>query len=139
MDNINLASFKKRILSFSIDEFLISLVIYFVFIEEFLSAKTIEDIRVLTQEMIVPYILIKIIYHTLFVYYYQASIGKYICKIKCVNLQGERLNFYYSFLRAVFRIVSELFSYFGFLFGFFSPLKQTLHDKISKTLVINVE
>jgi uncharacterized RDD family membrane protein YckC len=42
-----------------------------------------------------------------------------------------------SINRAIFRIVSESFFYLGFLWGFFDPARQTLHDKTARTLVID--
>jgi len=40
-------------------------------------------------------------------------------------------------LRASLRIVSEEIFYVGFIFAFFSPMAQTLHDKLSKCVVVN--
>ena len=65
--------------------------------------------------------------------------GKYIMKIKAVDMNsGMRLSFAQAFWRASVRLISEMFFYVGFLFAFFSPLHQTLHDKLSNCVVINV-
>jgi uncharacterized RDD family membrane protein YckC len=66
------------------------------------------------------------------------TFGKYVMKIKAVDFtSGERLSFSQAFWRASLRLISEMFFYLGFLFAFFSPLHQTLHDKLSNCVVID--
>jgi uncharacterized RDD family membrane protein YckC len=47
-------------------------------------------------------------------------------------------DFIHSFIRAVVRIVSESLLYLGFIWGLLTKTKQTWHDKLAKTLVIDV-
>ena len=82
---------------------------------------------------------IKLIYHTVLVWQNGMTLGKYLMKIKVIELETGRIpNFQRSFLRASVRIPSELLFYLGFLMAFFVPLKQTLHDKLSQCVVIDV-
>ena len=43
-----------------------------------------------------------------------------------------------SIFRSFARILSEMFFYIGFLFSLFNDGRQTFHDKIGRTLVVNV-
>ena len=43
-----------------------------------------------------------------------------------------------SFLRAVVRVPSESLLYLGFLMAYFTEHKQTLHDKLSNCVVVDV-
>ena len=83
------------------------------------------------------YIILKIIYQTFFVYQYGATLGKLAMKIKVIEIRTQsNPSFASSLNRAIFRIISEMFFYLGFLWGMMDPLKQTWHDKTAKTLVI---
>lgn len=83
--------------------------------------------------------LLKIIYQTLFVYMYGATLGKMVMKIKIIEIKTlQKPSLSASFNRAVFRIVSEMIFYLGFLWGVLNPTRQTWHDLTAKTLVINV-
>jgi uncharacterized RDD family membrane protein YckC len=82
--------------------------------------------------------MLKVLYHTFFIWQNGMTLGKYFMKIKVVNMNTEEtLTLPKALLRAIGRIVSEIFFYLGFLLAFFLPLKQTLHDKISESVVIN--
>jgi uncharacterized RDD family membrane protein YckC len=60
-------------------------------------------------------------------------------KIKVVMIEdGTLLSFSASLLRALVRVVDEALFYIGFLPAFFSPTRQTLHDRVSRSVVVNV-
>ena len=44
-----------------------------------------------------------------------------------------------SFVRSCFRIVSEMLMYLPFLFVFENRIYQALHDKVAKTIVVNLK
>jgi uncharacterized RDD family membrane protein YckC len=89
-------------------------------------------------ELVTPLIILKVLYHTFFVWYYGATIGKIIVKIRVIDAdEWGRVSIFSSFLRAVGRIFSEMFFYIGFLIGFFNKGRKTFHDITGKTLVIN--
>ena len=82
---------------------------------------------------------VKVLYHTVLIWQSGMTLGKYILRIKVVDMQsGQRLSFVQALWRATVRLFSEMLFYIGFLFAFFSPLHQTLHDKISNSVVIDV-
>ncbi|MEA3523919.1 MAG: RDD family protein, partial [Campylobacterota bacterium] len=78
-------------------------------------------------------------YQTFFVMHYGATLGKILMKIQIIEIQTlSHPSLIVSFNRAVFRIISEMLFYLGFLWGSFDPLRQTWHDKTARTLVVNV-
>ncbi len=84
-------------------------------------------------------VLLKIIYQTFFVWQYGATPGKMFLKIQIIDRNiFEKPSFISALNRAVVRIFSEMFFYLGFIWAFLNPLKETWHDKLAKTLVIDV-
>ena len=82
--------------------------------------------------------MLKVIYQTFFVWYYGATIGKIVVKIRVIDAnKWGRVSIISSFLRAVGRIFSEMFFYIGFLIGFFNNGRKTFHDITGRTLVVN--
>ena len=110
-----------------------------IFYNQILNASTPEDIANLAPLFLVPQTVIRLIYHTFFIYYYGATLGKKALKIKCINQDKENPSFGASLSRALVRFFSEAVFYLGFAWAFFDPLRQTWHDKVAKTLVVNVE
>ena len=85
-----------------------------------------------------PFIVLKVVYHTFFVWYFGATIGKIVAKIRVIDVNSwDRVSLFSSFLRAVGRIFSEMFFYVGFLIGFFNEGRKTFHDITGRTLVVN--
>ena len=151
-DTLSIASNQKRITAFVIDDMVIALLILSIFYGQLLEIAshlpqviTAEAIETFKQEMnqfsvnnLLLIILLKVMYHTFFVWQNGKTLGKYFMKIKVVDLQTQvNLSLSKALLRASLRIVSEVFFYLGFLLAFFMPLKQTLHDKLSGSVVIN--
>ena len=133
-----LADIKKRAVAFLIDEMLLSLLLVIAMSDSFSNAKNIEEIILLTNQVMFEYLLIKIIYQTFFVMQYGATIGKIIMKIRVVEIRTlQNPTFLCALNRAIFRIISEMIFYLGFLWGVMDPSRQTWHDKTAKTLVIN--
>lgn len=133
-----LASIKKRSLAFLIDEVLLSLLLMFALWDSFTGATTTEDIILVTNTFILEFLAMKIFYQAFFVMKYGASIGKIVMKIRVIEINTLQTPSVVSALnRGIFRVVGELFFYFGFLWGMLDPSRQTLHDKTAKTLVID--
>ena len=137
-EHLTLASIKKRAMAFFIDEMLLSFLLIIAMTDSFSNAKTVEDIIILTNTYVMQYILMKIVYQTFFVMQYGATLGKLAMKIKVIDIRTlDNPNFAVSLNRAIFRIISEMVFYLGFLWGVMDPARQTWHDKTAKTLVIN--
>ena len=140
IENLQLASMRSRALAYIIDDFLMTLLIMMIFWEDIISVS--HDMNalmyLLKAELAFPLIILKIIYQTFFVWYYGATIGKIVVKIRIIDVNDwGRVSIISSFLRAVGRIFSEMFFYIGFLIGFFNNGRKTFHDITGRTLVVN--
>ena len=139
MENIELASLRRRSLAYFIDDFLVSILIFIVYFDDFqIINGDFYTILETTKVFIYQLILLRIIYQAIFVYIYGATIGKIIMKIKVISLTDfDKPNFTYSFIRSVVRALEEIVMYIGFLWAFMTPYKKTWHDSVSKTIVVN--
>ena len=138
-ENISLASIKKRTWAYAIDEILISVLFMFIFFGKIPQDATYEQTLNLMNSLFSYVILLKIIYQTFFVWYYGATPGKIVLKIRVVStIDLENPAIIYALNRAIVRIISETFFYIGFLWAFTNPKRETWHDKVAKTLVVNV-
>jgi len=146
--SLSIASSQKRIAAFVIDDIIVSLFFFIIFYTQLtelfsniavMDETALESINIFISQNILVVLSIKLIYHTVLVWQNGMTLGKYLMKIKVIELETEHTpNFQRSFLRASVRIPSELLFYLGFLMAFFVPLKQTLHDKLSQCVVIDV-
>lgn len=139
-ENLQLASMRSRALAYVIDDFLITLIIMIIFWENIILVSNDSDalMNLMRVELVTPLITLKILYQTFFVWYYGATIGKIIAKIRIIDADSwDKVPLFSSFLRAVGRIFSEMFFYMGFLIGFFNEGRKTFHDITGKTLVVN--
>ncbi len=138
-EKLVLSTIIRRGFAFFIDEFIVSILFYIIYANRFFNATSVNAIIELVDMLFVQVILLKIIYQTFFVWMYGATPGKMLLKIKIVFIEDfEKPNLTYSFLRAVVRIFSEMIFYLGFLWAVFDSVNQTWHDKIAKTVVVNV-
>ncbi|MEA2110455.1 MAG: RDD family protein [Campylobacterota bacterium] len=137
-EELIVASVRKRAFSMFIDEMLLSLLLIIVLWDSFTSAQSTEEIIVLTNTFVLEFMIMKIVYQTFFTIQYGATLGKIIMKIRIIEVSTlSTPTFTSAFNRAVFRIISELFLYLGFLWGTMNPEHQTWHDKTARTLVVN--
>ena len=137
-EQLTLASISKRSLAFFIDEMLLSLLLIIALWDSFNGAKDVNELINVTNSFLFEYLFLKIIYQAFFTMQYGASIGKLLLKIRVIELRTlSNPNVIVSLNRAIFRVISEMFFYLGFLWGMLQPSRQTLHDKTARTLVIN--
>lgn len=135
---LQLASIPKRALAFLIDELLLSALLMIILWEGFSSAESLEAMIALTNAYVLEYIGMKILYQTVFVMLYGATIGKIVMKIRIVEIATlSNPSFMSAFNRAVFRIISEMIFYLGFLWAMLDASRQTWHDKTARTLVVD--
>ena len=138
--NLQLASMRSRAFAFVIDDLIVTLLICLIYWSSIVEASGDQDalLNLMQSSFVVPLIVLKIIYHTFFIWYYGQTLGKKIAKIRVIDANyWGRVSFFSSFLRASGRVVSEMFFYVGFLVGFFNEGRKTFHDITGKTLVIN--
>ena len=140
-NNLQLASMRSRAFAFVIDDLLVTAIIMIIFWESIaaLSSDMEAMMFLMKTDLVMPLIALKVIYHTFFVWYYGATVGKIIAKIRVIDVNSwGKVSLFSSFLRSIGRIFSEMFFYAGFLIGFFNEGRKTFHDIIGKTLVVNV-
>lgn len=145
--SLSIASNQKRIASFVIDDIVITLFFIVIFYDQFstlfsnitvVDEAALESVNAFIAQNLLVILSIKLIYHTVLVWQNGMTLGKYLMKIKVIDLEtGNTPGFLKAFLRASMRIPSEVLFYLGFLMAFFVPLKQTLHDKVSNCVVVN--
>jgi len=136
---LELASTSRRIKAFVIDDLLITFVMLALLWEPITSTNgDYLAIAMIMNEAFLQIITIKIIYQSFFIWYYGATLGKMSAKIKVIDFNNfGKITFSQSVLRASGRILSESFFYLGFALAYYTDSKQTFHDKVSKTLVVN--
>ena len=139
-NNLQLASMRSRAFAFVIDDLLVTAIIMIIFCESIAALSSdIEAMMFLMKtDLVMPLIALKVIYHTFFVWYYGATVGKIIAKIRVIDVNSwGKVSLFSSFLRSIGRIFSEMFFYAGFLIGFFNEGRKTFHDITGRTLVVN--
>jgi uncharacterized RDD family membrane protein YckC len=137
-EGLTLASVAKRAGAFFIDEMLLSFLLIIAMADSFSNAKTVEEIIILTNNVMFEYLLMKIIYQTFFVMQYGATLGKLALKIRVIEIATlQNPSFICSLNRAIFRVISEMIFYLGFVWAMMDPSRQAWHDKTAKTLVVN--
>ena len=138
-EGMSLAPIKKRSMAFFIDEMLLSLILLIALWDSFTQSTSLEETIILTNSFVLEYMMMKVIYQAFFVMHYGASIGKLIMKIRVIELNTlGNPNVLVALNRSIFRVISELVFYLGFLWGVLDPSRQAWHDKTAKTLVVNV-
>lgn len=137
-EGLTLADNKKRGMAFFIDEMLLSFLLMFALWDSFAQATNVEEVINLTNTFVLEYMALKIIYQAFFTMQYGASLGKIVMKIRVIEMRTlQNPNVLCALNRAIFRIISEMLFYLGFLWGLLDPARQTWHDKTAQTLVIN--
>ena len=138
-NELQLASMPSRAFAFMIDELLIGVIFIFLIYDQIDSAgDQMVNIATIINAHLLQVLLLKFIYQSFFVWYYGATIGKIVAKIRVVDYNNfEKVSLSSSLIRSIARIFSEYVLYIGFIIGFFNDGRQTLHDKIGRTLVIN--
>ncbi|MGM0518244.1 MAG: RDD family protein [Campylobacterota bacterium] len=139
-DNFELASLRARAMAFVIDDLLVTFIIIAIFWDNITNVgNSVDGMAYLMKvEIVVPLITLKVLYHTFFVWYYGATVGKIITKTRVVDFESlDRISLFASLLRAIGRVISEWFVYIGFILAFFTDGKRSFHDFAGKTLVVN--
>ncbi len=149
-----IASMGRRTWAFTIDSLVMSLFVFILFYDPIMALGDKITLAVTPEQMnevmlalsafnhqSLPYIfLLYVLYHGTLVWLMGMTLGKYFLRLRVVSLvDGRGLNFGMAFLRALIHSVGELFLfYITFLPAFFSPLRQTLHDRLGGSVVIDL-
>lgn len=139
-NDLQLASLRRRGLAFVIDDLLVTFITIVIFWDALMRASSDANsmMTLMQVELVMPLITLKFFYQFVFVWYYGATVGKMIMKIRVIDSEHwGRVSIISSAFRAVGRVVSEMFFYIGFAIGFFNEGRKTFHDFAGKTLVVN--
>ncbi|MFT7878773.1 MAG: RDD family protein [Sulfurimonas sp.] len=150
-NSLPIAASEKRVISFVIDDIIVSLFFMVIFYDQILAllqaipveqhAQTqllLEAMNQFVSVNIVWLLALKVLYHTVLIWQNGMTLGKYIMKIRVISLESyEKPTFMAALYRGLLRIPSELVFYLGFVMAFFMPLRQTFHDKFSNCVVVD--
>jgi len=137
-EGLNLTSISKRFYAAAIDEMLIAVVFIVVIFDQLQGISNPEDIVTFVNSFTLEYMFIKILYQTVFVVQYGATMGKLALKIKVIDqVYFEKPGFASALNRSIFRIISESVLWLGFIWAFYTQNRETWHDKTAKTLVVD--
>ncbi len=136
---LELASMQKRAVAFLIDELILAFLFLIIIYDQVTAASEPDALVALINSFTLEYLVIKVIYQTFFVYQYSATLGKIFMKIQIVDTQNFQKPIFASVLnRGVFRIISEMIFYLGFVWAFYRKDRKSWHDLTARTLVVNV-
>jgi uncharacterized RDD family membrane protein YckC len=137
-EHLTLATVRQRAAAFGIDEVLLSVILMVILWGPITKATTLEAMIAVTNSFLLEYMSIKIIYQTFFTMQYGATIGKIVMKIRVIEISTlSNPSFLSAFNRSVFRVVSEILFYLGFVWAMLDPYRRSWHDRTGRTLVIN--
>lgn len=88
-------------------------------------------------EALIGILLLPMLYYVIFEGLWGGTIGKLLTGIRVRRKDGGKINFGVAFVRHLGRIVSTIIFMLGFLLALIDSKRQTLHDKIANTLVLN--
>jgi len=136
-EEIKVASLGKRIISMTIDDFLISFIIVLAFASSFANAKNYEEILLLTNQLFGYIFLAYTLYHWIFVALYGKTIGKIIMKIEVIDIQTlDKPSSMRALVRSIVRNFDEMFFYLGMAYAIVDPLNRAIHDIVGKCVVV---
>lgn len=134
----SMAEIPRRVTAFVIDDLLVSVIFMIILWGPMQQSGSIEGVIAIVNAAWLPIVLVKILYQTFFVWQYGATLGKMAMRIEVVEAVSlAQPGFNVAFNRAVFRVVSEVVLYIGFVWALFDPNRQAWHDKTASTLVVN--
>jgi uncharacterized RDD family membrane protein YckC len=138
-NDLKLASMRSRVKAFVIDDLSITILVLVILWDKISSTNgDLISTMAVMNEAFLQIIILKFIYQTFFIWYYGATIGKQIAKIKVIDFNSySRVSLVNSCIRSAGRVISESVFYLGFFLAYFGDARQTFHDKFSKTLVVD--
>jgi len=139
ISRVSIASNATRLKAFIIDDMLITILTFIILWQPLASVNgDFERMILIINGAFLQIVVLKFLYQSFFIWYYGATIGKILTKTKVVDINFQRVGLKTSIIRSLVRIVSENIFYLGFIIAYFTPYRQTLHDRLAKTLVIDV-
>jgi len=140
IENLQLASIKSRVKAFVIDDLSITLLVIVILWDKISASNgDLMATMMIMNEAFIQIILLKFVYQSFFIWYYGATIGKIVAKIRVIDFDTcGNVKLANACIRSAGRIMSEAIFYLGFFLAYFGDSRQTFHDKFGKTLVVDV-
>lgn len=136
------AGFGVRFIAFIIDLIVIGS-IKSIILNPFDAWLGLSDMYIMTPLFSVYNVLSALIYFGYFIlltFFFNATLGKMILKLKVVHENGRKLSIGTVITREFFgRYISNFFAYLLYLVVLFNPNKRGIHDLLSDTLVVKEE
>ena len=100
-DNLELATTRSRMLAFVIDDFLITFIIIAMYWNQIAaSGNDLVSVLVVMNDFVWQILMLKFIYQSFFVWYYGATVGKIITKIRVIDYNHlGRVSIFTSIIR----------------------------------------
>lgn len=137
-EEIELAPLFLRFCAFLLDHIILAfvfLLIYWDVISQY--AGNYYAINTVISELVWQLIFLMLVYEVVFLTFYGATLGKMAFQIRVISTSLlDTPNLFYVLMRSVIKILSQNLFFLPYLFVFFSPFKQTLHDLLAKTIVV---
>ncbi len=142
----HIASMPKRLKAYLIDDTIVSLFLFAIFYNQFIdifatyqTTGDITPLAIFLEQNSITFILLRVTYQTFFVWQYGMTPGKMLSHIKILEVETlQKPSLKTATFRALFRLLSDTIFYIGYIIAYFSPISQTLHDKLAKTIVVDV-
>ena len=133
----NLASFWWRLLAYFIDFIIIEVSTYFVL-------DRLAILGVIDSHVLIDMLLALVVFHLIIILYnticeitpMKGSIGKRICRLVVVDVDGFGIGFLGAFKRNVYKILSRMLFYLGFLRVLWDEHRQAWHDEFVRAYVV---
>lgn len=133
----NVASFWWRLLAYIIDAVLIEAAMLLLFYQLVLHDLIDWHSRMQLFACLLVFQLILIFYNTIFeASFIKGSIGKGICRLAVVDIDGKRPGLYNAFKRNVYKLLSRMLFYLGCIRVLWAEDNQAWHDEFAKTYVV---
>ena len=100
--DLQLASMRSRAYAYIVDDLLLTVIVMAIFWGNISSlSDNMEAMMFLMKtDLVMPLIALKVTYHTFFVWYYGATVGKIIAKIRVIDVNSwGKVSLFSSFLR----------------------------------------
>ncbi len=124
ISKLSLSTTRKRAMAFVIDDILINIVLIVMF-WDMIKGGTYETVVLVLKEEVYKIIFLKFLYQSIFIWYYGATVGKKIMKIRVITFDTyKNVSLLQSSLRSIGRVLSELYFYLGFLLAFFTASRS---------------
>lgn len=137
-EDIKIAHLSHRFFALLVDEFLISLILTLIYWNEFSHiGSNYYQLSTFVASLVIPLTSLYFAYEVLFTFLYGATLGKMLFKIHIVtSTLLDKPSFLESLFRAIFKIAGRFILYISYCSVFFTPFRQTLHDYLARTLVV---